>query len=124
MSIWIWIGIGIALIVVFIIWRLNIRAHGTWVDLPSDPHAFVKSEYGPLIDWLAKEAEAQIGRGHNIAGNPIMLSALNEALEKALADRVGDSRIEISIPEFIHDAEGAHGFRITVDREQLEKLNL
>ena len=124
MSIWIWIGIGIALIVVFIIWRRNIRAQGTWVDLPSDPHAFVKSEYGPLIDWLAKEAEAQIGRGHNIAGNPIVLSALNEALEKALAERDDESKIEISIPELIHDAGGAHGFRITIDREQLAKFNL
>ena len=122
MSVWIWIGLALA--VVFVLWRLNLRAHGTWVDLPSDPHEFVKPEYAPLIDWLANEVETQIGRENIIAGNAFALSTLNEALETALADRGGISQIEISIPEFTHDAEGALDFRIVVDQEQLEKFNL
>ena len=122
MNVWIWIGV--AFVVVFVLWRLNLRAHGTSVDLPSDPHTFVKPDYTSLIDWLANEAETQMGRTHIIAGNAFALSTLNEALEKALADRVDDGQIEISIPEFIHDAEGAHGFRVVVDRDQLEKFNL
>ncbi len=120
----IWILIGIALLVLFVLWRLNIRASGTWIDLPSDPHTYVNPIYAPLVDWLAKEAEAQIGREHNIAGDPIALGMLSEAAELALANRGDDGQIEISIPEFIGDTEGMHGFQVTVNREQLEEFRL
>ncbi len=120
----IWILIGIALLVLFVWWRLNIRASGSWVDLPSNPYAFVDPKYAPLVEWLAKEAEAQIGRGHNIAGNSITMGTLNEAVEQALADRSGDGQIEISIPDFIGDADGMYGFSVTLDQQQLEQFNL
>ena len=111
------IWIGVALLVLFILWRLNIRASGTWIDLPSDPHANVKPIYAQLVDWLAKEAETQIGRGHSIAGDPIALGILSETVELALAHRGDDGQIEISIPEFTGDAEGMYGFQVTVNRE-------
>ena len=120
----IWILIGIAALVMFVLWRLNIRASGTWIDLPSDPHANVKPIYAQLVDWLANEAETQIGRGHNIAGDPIALGILSETVELALAHRGDDGQIEISIPELIGDAEGMYGFQVTVNREQLEEFRL
>ena len=118
----IWMLIGIAALVMFVLWRLNIRASGTWIDLPSDPHANVKPIYAQLVDWLANEAETQIGRGHNIVGDPIALGILSETVELALAHRGDDGQIEISIPELIGDAEGMYGFQVTVNREQLEEF--
>ncbi len=116
--------IAVAVIVLFVAWRLNIRRHGTWVDLPSDPHVHVKPELVALVDWLAKQAEAQIGGGHDISGNAFALSTLSQVAETALAEQQEAGQIAIGIPEFIHDAEGAHGFRVTVDRAQLVRFNL
>jgi hypothetical protein len=120
------IGFWIALVVIalLVVWRINIRRQGRWVELPSDPQAFVKPELVQIVEWLAKEAETQIGRGHDVSGNPIALSAIGEAVETALTERQGDGQVEIALPEFIHDAEGAHGFRVTIDQEQLTQFNL
>ena len=52
------------------------------------------------------------------------LGVISEALEGALAEHQGGGNVDIAIPEFIHDAEGAHGFRVTIDREKLEQFSL
>ena len=114
----------VAFVVLFVGWRLNLRRHGTWVEAPSDPHVYVKPELVALVDWIATQAEAQIGRGHQVFGNAIAMSAIGEAAERALAEQRGAAQVEIGIPEFIHDAEGAHGFKVTIDRAQLARFNL
>ena len=122
MSIGYWIA-G-AVIVLLVAWRLNLRRQGTWVDLPADPHAAVKPELVALVDWVAKKAEEQIGRGHDVSGNAIAMSAISQAAEVALAEQRDDGQIEIAIPEFIHDVEGAHGFHVKIERARLAQFNL
>jgi len=121
MSIWIWVGIAL-LIVFFVVWRWNIRRHGTWVDAPSDPHAYVKPELLPLVEWLAKRAESQIGRGINISDNAFALSTMSDAVEKALNEQGGRERIEINIPAFVGDGDGLYDFNITLNRQQLKQF--
>ena len=48
--------VAIGLIVLFVAWRLFLRAQGTWVEVPADPHAYVNPELVPLVDWMAQEA--------------------------------------------------------------------
>jgi len=120
-----WIGVVIALLtLLFVLWRLNIRTHGTWVDLRFDPHTYVKPELVPLVDWLAKKAESQIGRGLNISGNAFVLSTICDAVEKALAEQREGGKVEITLPEFIGDKDGMYGFQVTLEREQLKQFNL
>lgn len=123
MNNWIWVGI-VLLIVLFLVWRWNIRRHGTWVDAPSDPHAYVKHELLPLVEWLAKKAESQIGRGINITDNAFALSTMSDAVEKALTEQGGRETIEISIPAFVGDSNGMYDFNIILHREQLKQFNL
>ena len=81
----------------------------------------MKPELAPLVDWLAKQAESQIGRGLEISGDPFALGNIAEVTERALAGQRDAESLEISIPELIGDAEGMHGFRVTLDREQLKR---
>jgi hypothetical protein len=122
MSIWIWVGIAL-LIVLFIIWRVNIRRQGTWIETPSNPHAYVKPELLPLVQWLANKAESQIGRGINISQDAFALSTMSDAVEEALAEQSHKDRIEISIPAFVGDKDGMYGFNVTLEREQLKQFN-
>ncbi len=101
-----------------------IRTQGVWIDAPSDPHEYVKPELAALVDWLATQAESQIGRGHVIVGDPIALGNIAEVTERALAGQRDAGGVEISIPELIGDAEGWHGFRVTLDREQLRQYGI
>ena len=123
MSHWLWIGLAIV-IVLFVVWRLNIRRQGAWVDLPSDANAYVNPELGPLVNWLAKRAESQIGRGLNITGNAFAMSTLSDELERALAEQHGDGSIEINIPAFVGDRNGMYDFKLTLAREELKHFNL
>ena len=114
----------IGLVVLFVAWRLFICTQGTWVDVPTDPHAFVNPELTALVDWMAQQAEAQIGRGLLIVGDPFALGAIAEAAETALAEQHGAETIEIEVPPFIGDADGMYGFVVTLDRELCEQFNL
>ncbi len=116
--------LALGAIVLFVGWRIFLRTQGEWIDMPSDPHEYVKPELAALVDWLATQAEAQIGRGHAIVGDPIALANIAEATESALAGRRGAGGLEINIPELIGDAEGWHGFRVTLDPEQLEEYGI
>ena len=116
--------LALVAIVLFVGWRMFIRTQGVWIDVPADPHEYVKPELAPLVDWLAKQAESQIGRGHVIAGDPIALGNIAEVTERALAGQSDAGSIEISVPELIGDAEGWHGFRVTLDREQLKQYGI
>ena len=102
-------------------WRIFLRTQGVWIDVPSDPHEYVKAELVPLVDWLATQAESQIGRDHQISGDPFALGAIAEVVERALVGQRDAGNIEIHIPDLITDAEGSHGFRVTLNREQLEE---
>ena len=117
----IFVILALVVIVLFVGWRIFMRTQGVWIDAPSDPHEYVKPELAPLVDWLAKQAESQIGRGHEIAGDPFALGTIAEVTERALAGQRDAESIEISIPELIGDAERMHGFRVTLDREQLKQ---
>ncbi len=114
----------IVLVVLFVAWRLFLRTQGTWVEVPADPHAYVHPELVPLVDWMARQAEAQIGRGLVIAGDPFALGTIAEAAETALAEQRGAETIEIVVSPFIGDGEGMYGFDVTLDREQREQFNL
>ena len=56
--------LALGAIVLFVGWRIFLRTQGEWIDMPSDPHEYVKPELAALVDWLATQAEAQIWRGH------------------------------------------------------------
>ncbi len=114
----------IGLVILFLAWRLFLRTQGTWVEVPADPHAYVNPELVPLVDWMAREAEEQIGRGLAIAGDPFALGAIAEAAETALAEQRGAETIEIVVSSLVGDAEGMYGFGVTLDREQQERFNL
>ena len=123
MSLWIWIGLA-GVIALFVVWRLNIRRQGAWVNVPSDPNAFVNPELKPLVHWLAKKAESQIGRGLNIAGDAFAMSTLSDEVEKALAEQHGIGSIEINIPAFVGDRDGMYDFKVRLEREELKQFNL
>jgi hypothetical protein len=123
MNHWLWMGLAIV-IVLFVVWRLNIRRQGAWVDLPSDANAYVNPELVPLVHWLAQKAESQIGRGINIRGNAFAMSTLSDEAESALAERHGDGRFEINIPAFVGDKDGMYDFKVTVAREALKQFDL
>ena len=123
MSLWLWIGLSIV-IVFFVVWRLNIRRQGAWVDLPSDANAYVNPELGPLVNWLAKKAESQIGRGLNVTGNAFAMSTLSDEVERALVERHEDGSIEINIPAFVGDQNGMYDFNVTVECEELKQFDL
>ena len=123
MSLWLWIGLAIV-IVLFVVWRLNIRRQGAWVDLPSDANAYVNPELAPLVNWLAKKAESQIGRGLNISGNAFAMSTLSDEVERALSAQKKDGSIEIEIPAFVGDRDGMYDFRVTVEHEELKQFDL
>ncbi len=120
----IFVVVGLVVVVLFVGWRMFIRTQGVWIDAPSDPHEYVKPELAALVDWLATQAESQIGRGHVIAGDPIALGNIAEVTERALAGQRDAGSVEINIPELIGDAEGWHGFRVTLDREQLRQYGI
>ena len=84
--------LALVAIVLFVGWRIFLRTQGVWIDVPSDPHEYVKPELVPLVDWLAGQRDAE--------------------------------SIEISIPELIGDAEGMHGFLVTLDRAQVEQSGI
>ena len=123
MSHWIWIGLTVV-IVLFVVWRLNIRRQGTWVDVPSDPNAYVNPDLTPLVDWIAKKAESQLGRGINIAGNAFAMSTLSDEVERALAEQQADGSIEINIPAFVGDRDGMYDFNVTLEGEELKQFDL
>ncbi len=123
MNHWLWIGLAIV-IVLFVVWRLNIRRQGAWVDLPSNANAYVNPELAPLVNWLANKAESQIGRGLNVTGNAFAMSTLSDEVEKALAERQNDSSIEINIPAFIGDKNGIYDFNVSMKREELKQFDL
>ena len=116
--------VALVAIVLFVGWRIFLRTQGVWIDVPSDPHEFVKPELAPLVDWLAEQAESQIGRNLEISTDPFALGRIAELAERALAGQRDAESIEISIPELIGDAEGMHGFRVTLDREQVEYFRI
>ncbi|MBW2408503.1 MAG: hypothetical protein JRF72_01810 [Deltaproteobacteria bacterium] len=123
MNHWLWIGLAIV-IVLFVVWRLNIRRQGTWVDLPSHANAYVNPERAPLVNWLAKKAESQIGRGLNITGSAFAMSTLSDEVESALAAQKEGGSIEINIPAFVGDRDGMYDFKVTVEREELKQFDL
>ena len=123
MNHWLWIGLVIV-IVLFVVWRLNIRRQGAWVDLPSDANAYVNPELVPLVNWLAKKAELQIGRGLNVTGSAFAMSTLSDEVERALSAPQDDGSIEINIPAFVGDKNGMYDFNVTVEREELKQFDL
>ena len=123
MNHWLWIGLVIV-IVLFVVWRLNIRGQGAWVDLPSDANAYVNPELVPLVNWVAKKAELQIGRGLKVTGNAFAMSTLSDEVEKALAEQQDDGSIEINIPAFVGDRDGMYDFNVTIEREELRQFDL
>ena len=120
---WLWIGLAIV-IALFVVWRLNIRRQGAWVDLPSDANAYVNPELVLLVNWLAKKAESQIGRGLKVTGNAFAMSTLSDEVERALSAPQDDGSIEINIPAFVGDKNGMYDFNVTVEREELKQFDL
>ncbi len=123
MNHWLWIGLVIV-IVLFVVWRLNIRRQGAWVDLPSDANAYVNPELVPLVNWVAKKAELQIGRGLKVTGNAFAMSTLSDEVERALSAPKDDGSIEINIPAFVGDRDGMYDFNVTIEREELRQFDL
>ncbi len=123
MNHWLWIGLVIV-IVLFVVWRLNIRRQGAWVDLPSDANAYVNPELVPLVNWVAKKAELEIGRGLKVTGNAFAMSTLSDEVERALSAPKDDGSIEIKIPAFVGDKNGMYDFNVTIEREELRQFDL
>lgn len=123
MSNWIWIGLAIV-VVLFVVWRINIRRQGVWVDIPPDANAYVNPELALLVNWLAKKAESQIGHGLKVTGNAFAMSALSDEVERALSAPQDDGNIEINIPAFVGDKNGMYDFNVTVEREELKQFDL
>ena len=123
MNHWLWIGLVIVT-VLFVVWRLNIRRQGAWVDLPSDANAYVNPEVVLLVNWLAKKAESQIGRGLKVTGNAFAMSTLSDEVQKALSEPQDDGSIEINIPAFVGDKNGMYDFKVTVESEELKQFDL
>ncbi len=123
MNHWLWIGLVIV-IVLFVVWRLNIRRQGAWVDLPSDANAYVNPELVPLVNWVAKKAELEIGRGLKVTGNAFAMSTLSDEVERALSAPQDDGSIEINIPAFVGDRDGMYDFNVTIEREELWQFDL
>ena len=73
---------------------------------------------------MVKQAESQIGRDPEISGDHFALGRIAEVAERALAGQMDAGNIEISTPDLISDAEGTHGFQVTLDREQLKQYGV
>ena len=113
--------VAIGLVVLFVAWRLFLRTQGTWVEVPADPHAYVNPELVPLVDWMAQEAEEQIGRGLVIAGDPFALGAIAEAAESLPSHAPHRTRCL----HFKSNAyPGDHGGRKHVGKCAIQDLNL
>jgi hypothetical protein len=123
MNHWLWIGLVIVT-VLFVVWRLNIRRQGASVDLPSDANAYVNPELVLLVNWLAKKAESQIGRGLKVTGNAFAMSTLSDEVERALSAPQDDGSIEINIPAFVGDKNGMYDFNVTVESKELKQFGL